>query len=287
MDSQNACNRRNMHRSRTSNLTYLRSTGRNSLKYLKTATSEWVGRGRGRKTSTGRRLYIPPEYAELDEMQPLDGEPFQPVGQRGLVADGAGGQVPAQRHGLLDGGRGADEQHGETERHVPAVRVERVAHDHVEHDVAEVRGQGDDVEQHVAQRQELILGHGTDVERSLLFRAFLASSSSSCGLGSGSGRDHAAAGLGRLERPETNAVKSCDTWSCTTYDAMNLPVRVRPAPRLHGFCRARIPFEDLVFPSRPYCPGGGGEKETVERGCLRHAKKKKRRREKRLRKTRV
>lgn len=102
-------------------------------------------------------------------MQPLHGRALQPVGQRGLVADGARGQVPAQRHGLLDGGRRAYEQHGETERHVAAVRVERVAHDHVEHDVAEVRGQRDDVEEHVAQRQELILGHGT-TGRVIMFR---------------------------------------------------------------------------------------------------------------------
>lgn len=112
---------------------------------------------------------VPPEDAQLDEMQPLDGGPFESVGQGRLVADGPSRQVPAQRHCLLDGGRGAYEQHGEPKRHVPAVRVERVAHDHVEDDVAKVRGQGDDVEQDIAQRQELILGHGT-TGRVIMFR---------------------------------------------------------------------------------------------------------------------
>lgn len=108
--------------------------------------------------------YAPPQDAQLDEVQRLHCQALQPIGQRGLVADGSCGQVPAQRHGLFDGGRRPDEQHGQDERHVAAVRVERVAHDNVEHDVAEVRGQRDDVEQDVAQRQELILGHGTTVE---------------------------------------------------------------------------------------------------------------------------
>lgn len=98
-------------------------------------------------------------------MQCLHGQAFQAVGHRGLVADGTGRQIPAQRHGLLDGGRRAHEEHGQAERHVAPVRVERVAHDHVEHDVAEVRGQGDDVEQDVAQRQELIVGHVNIVQR--------------------------------------------------------------------------------------------------------------------------
>lgn len=94
-------------------------------------------------------------------MRDLDGQAFRPVGHGGLVAHHApAGQVPAQRHGLLDAGGRAHEEHGDAEGHVAAVRVERVAHDHVEHDVAEVRGQRDDVEQDVAQRQELIPGHG-------------------------------------------------------------------------------------------------------------------------------
>lgn len=97
-------------------------------------------------------------------MQGLDGGAFPTVGHGGLVAHLPAGQVPAQRHGLLDGGGSAHEHHGDEERHVVALRVERVAHDHVEHDVAEVRGQRDDVEQDVAQWQELIPGHGTTVE---------------------------------------------------------------------------------------------------------------------------
>lgn len=109
----------------------------------------WVTGVREQKNADERS---PPQDSQLDEVQRLNGRPFHPVGQRGLVADGPGGQVPAQRHGLLDGGGRPDEQHGQDERHVTAVRVERVAHDHVEHDVAEVRGQRDDVEQDVAQR---------------------------------------------------------------------------------------------------------------------------------------
>lgn len=112
-------------------------------------------------TFVGRHSNAPPQYAQLDEVQRLDGGALDAVGRGRLVADRAGRQVPPQRHGLFDGSGRAHEQHGQPERHVAAVRVERVAHDHVEHDVAEVRGQRDDVEQYVAQRQELMLGHGT------------------------------------------------------------------------------------------------------------------------------
>jgi len=68
-------------------------------------------------------------------------------------------QVPAQRHALA---QQIGEEHKHQRHHAPqqvTLLVQREHHDGVEDNIAEVRGQRDDVEEDVAQRQKFVLGH--------------------------------------------------------------------------------------------------------------------------------